>query len=176
VPSACGVGSNSSFGTPEKWRRRGFQRKLLHGAREQAHSGDDGGSLRIGQARQGGANPGRIEQGALLPQPSPRVGQAELDAAGVALVTRARDEAQPGESGELERDSARRNPHPCGELTNREGLDGIQLLQHAGEVGAEPSPARERVTVTAPAGRVNRGIGGQDSVNGILEHAGKWKN
>jgi hypothetical protein len=110
----------------------------------------------------------------LFTQPGARIGQPELDPAGVALVTGARNQPQPGQPSELERNGAGRHPHSGGELSDRQRFDGIELLQNAGEVKAEPSSARKRVTLTATAGRVDGGIGGQNSVDGILEHARNW--
>ena len=143
---------------------------------EESHAGDDGIALGVAQAAEGGTHPIGIEEGALRPETEPGLAQAELDPAGVGCALRPGDETEAVEPGELERDGGGSNPHAPGELADRGGLDGIELIQHAGEViahrtAAPPGPGE----IAAPTGDVDSGIGGEDGVHGIVEHAGKWR-
>jgi len=99
----------------------------------------------------------RIEQAASIPDPGARRRKAEQGPAPVRFVTGPRDEPEPEQPAELEGDGARGDAQPAGQLSRRNGTDWIEVLEDAGEVGAQANPGGGFVDVTTPAGREHQG-------------------
>lgn len=147
----------------------------MGGASQEADPGYCRVALGYRQPDERRPDPLRIEQGALRAQAGATLGEAELHAARIALVTGAGYQAQAGKPGNLERDGGRGDPHAGGELAHGQRLDRIELLEQPGQVLAQPHPAAREPLVAAAAGGVDGWIGGEDGVHGIVEHGPSYR-
>jgi len=141
--------------------------------RQQAHPGDDCLALGLGQAGERGPDPVGIQQGTTFPQSDPRVGETDLDPTGIPLIPGADNQPQASQPRELKGDGPGSNPHASGELADREGLEGIELLQHTGQVPAQPGAGTGLLLVAPATGGVNGGIRREDGVDRVVQHGGK---
>ena len=98
-----------------------------------------------------------IEQAARIPHPGAGSSQPKQSPPPIRVVAASRDQPESDEATELERDGAGGDAQPAGQLARGGRTDRIEVLQNAGQVGAQPDPGAGFMDRTAPAGGEHQG-------------------
>ena len=106
-----------------------------------------------------GPDPVGIEQRPLTLHPGPHLGKPEQDTAAVRAVLFPEHQAEPDESGELNRDGGGGDAEPAGKLSRRNRGRWIEMLENAGQVIGEASAGWQIPNAPAAPGGVKGRIG-----------------
>lgn len=151
-------------------RQGTVSRQAARRAGEEPETRDDGIAFGGLQPSQRLAYPLGVEQRMEPAEPHPRLGEPELDPTAVERVPVTGHQTEPRELAELERGGGDGDAQPRGQIAHGDRGRRVEMLENAGLVIRHPPAAGRVAELATSAGGMDGRIGGEDRVDGIIEH------